>query len=154
MKPRAIAFGSNLCNLLAARTGLLKNGDRVMEELLGALHPIISRIRHLQAVIYHLGPGILNRYTIECAWLICLLCLGAAGIDVLRGRRFDALLWVCMAGLLSTAFWLQIRNPASNSGYFALAAVTIGLLLLLRSLRQLFLNGAKVEESPAPGQSA
>ena len=125
-----------------------------MEALLNALHPIISRVRHLQAVIYHLGPGILNRYTIECAWLIAVLCLGAAGIDLLRGRRFDALLWACMAGLLSTAFWLQIRNPASNSGYYALAAVTIALLLLLRSLRQLFLSGTKVEEYPAPGRSA
>jgi hypothetical protein len=125
-----------------------------MGELLRVLHPIISRIRHLQAVIYHLGPGLLNRYTIECAWLIAALCLGAAAIDMLRGRRFDALLWLCMAALLSTAFWLEITNRASNIGYYALAAVTIALLLLLRSLRQLFLSGAKVEEYPAPGRSA
>jgi hypothetical protein len=125
-----------------------------MESLLHMLHPAIALVRRLQAAIFHLGPGILTRYTIECAWLIAALCLGAAGIDLLRGRRFDALLWACMAGLLSTAFWLQIRNPASNSGYFALAAVTVALLLLLRSLRQMFLSGAKAEESPAPGRSA
>jgi len=125
-----------------------------METLLNALHPIISRVRHLQAVIYHLGPGILNRYTIESAWLIAALCLGAAVVDLLRGRSFDALLWVCMGGLLSTAFWLEITNRASNSGYYALAAVTIALLLLLRSLRQLFVKGARVEDSPASGRPA
>jgi len=114
-----------------------------MEELLKALHPIISRIRHLQALISHLGPGILNRYTVECAWLIAALCLGAAGIDLLRGRRLDSLLWVGMAGLLSTAFWLQIANGSANSEYCALAAAAIGLLLLLRSLQQLLLSRAK-----------
>jgi hypothetical protein len=125
-----------------------------MGELLRGLHRIVSGVRLLQAVIYHLGPGILDRYTLECACLIAALCLGPATIDLLRGRRFDALLWVGVAGLLSAAFWLEMTNRGNNIGYCALAAVTIALLLLLRSLRQMFFSGAKAEKTPAPGRSA
>jgi hypothetical protein len=114
-----------------------------MQALRDIVHPWLVLFHDLQRDIYRLGPGILTRYTVECAWLICLLCLGAGGIDLLRRRRFDALLWLCMAGLLATAFWLQIKVPAPDSGYFALAAVAIGLLLLLRSLRQRFMGSAK-----------
>jgi hypothetical protein len=105
-----------------------------MHTLLEILHPLTASIRLLERTIYHVGPGALARHTMVCAWLVSLLCLCGGGYDLARGRRFDALLWVGMAGILFTAFWLESTLSGGRSVYFAMAAVAIAVWLLGRAL--------------------
>lgn len=114
-----------------------------MHEILRLLHPLTALVRLFMDSLYRLGPGILTKHTMTCAWFICLLCLCVACFDLLRGRRLDALLWAAMTGLLFTAF----RYESTISGFrlapdFALAAMAIGLLLLVRAVRQSFRGNA------------
>jgi hypothetical protein len=114
-----------------------------MHLLLRIVHHLLVAIHDFQAGIYqglyHYGPGVLSRHTMPCAWLICLLCLFAAGYDLIGKRRFDALLWAGMAGLLFTALSLEADiSSLQTSGDFALAVVAVALLLLTRGLYQRF----------------
>ena len=114
-----------------------------MHEVLRVLHPFLAAFRLLRdlvwSTLYRLGPGMLMKHTMACAWAICLLCLCAGGFDLVRGRRLDGVLWAAMAGLLFTAF----RYEATISGFrlapdFAIVAAVVGLWLLVRALLQWF----------------
>jgi hypothetical protein len=124
-----------------------KNGDSDMHDILRILHPFLAAFRMLRDFVwdtlYRLGPGMLAQHTMACGWLVCLLCLSAGCFDLVRRRRFEALLWAAMAGLLFTAF----RYESTLSGFkvapdFAIAAMAVGLLLLVSILRQAFRRSA------------
>ena len=110
-----------------------------MHEVLRLLHPLTALVRLLIDSLYRLGPGMLAKHTMACAWAICLLCLCAGGFDLAQRRRLDAVLWAAIAGLLFTGF----RYEATTSGFrlapdFAIAAAVVGLWLLVRALLQWF----------------
>jgi hypothetical protein len=105
-----------------------------MHTILAMLHPLTAALRLLRGALLHYGPGVLGKYTMPCAWIISVFCLCAGGYDLVRGRRFDALLWVGMVALLFPAFWMETTLSMHLSRLLALAALAVGVVLLGRTL--------------------
>ncbi len=103
------------------------------------LHLVIAVLRLIYRTIYHYGPAVLAKYTMPCTWLIAAMCLGAGIYDLLRGRRFDAVLWGITAGLVYTAFRTEtgLSDPRMTV-VLATGAAAAGILLLARSLVEWF----------------
>ena len=105
-----------------------------MHTILALLHPLTGALRQLHGAVLHYGPGVLGKYTMPCAWIISGFCLCAGGYDLVRGRRLDALLWVGVVALLFPAFWMATTLAMHMSRLLAIGALTVGLVLLGRTL--------------------
>lgn len=117
------------------------------------MHQILALLRHIHRELYLLGPAIvpavLSKYRMECGAGVCLLCLAAAGLEMLSRRWSASLLWIASGGLLMTGLIADSRlwgtHTGAEFGAAAIGAAGLGVLVALGYLVQAALREARRE---------
>ncbi len=103
------------------------------------MHTILAVLRHIHRELYLFGPAIvpavLGKYRMQCAVLICGMCLCVAIFDLVRRRWIEGALWIIAGGLLWAGFISDMMLWGPHvSAELGLSAIGIAVFAVLLSL--------------------